>query len=156
MDEQQILNDLNIKRPTDADFYGLNKNRPNNLYRCQKTGLYFPEDYLDEWGRKYGIGLGRDPVSECLEVQWENKIAIPRNLQSIKQIMFPLGQNMATVEAVSVEYKEAVNNMAICMKMDPFLVRRADKLYEYQYRHRNGRLKGYLAAALNGDFQWGM
>lgn len=35
-------------------------------YRCNRTGLMFPADYVDQWGIKYGIGLGSKPVSEAL------------------------------------------------------------------------------------------
>jgi len=35
-------------------------------FRCSRTGLLYPEDYVEEWGRKYGIGLGSVPVSEAL------------------------------------------------------------------------------------------
>jgi len=35
-------------------------------FRCSRTGLLFPADYVEEWGRKYGIGLGPIPVSEAL------------------------------------------------------------------------------------------
>lgn len=35
-------------------------------FRCSRTGVMFPPDYIEEWGRKYGIGLGPEPVSEAL------------------------------------------------------------------------------------------
>lgn len=35
-------------------------------FRCSRTGVLFPEDYVEEWGRKYGIGLGPTPISEAL------------------------------------------------------------------------------------------
>lgn len=35
-------------------------------FMCLRTKVVFPEDYVEEWGRKYGIGLGPTPVSEAL------------------------------------------------------------------------------------------
>jgi len=35
-------------------------------FRCSRTGVLFPADYIEQWGIKYGIGLGCVPVSEAL------------------------------------------------------------------------------------------
>ncbi len=35
-------------------------------FRCARTGMFFPADYQEGWGKKYGVGLGPVPVSEAL------------------------------------------------------------------------------------------
>jgi hypothetical protein len=35
-------------------------------FQCLRTGLFFPEDYVENWGKKYGLGLGPVPISEAL------------------------------------------------------------------------------------------
>ena len=35
-------------------------------FQCLRAGLYFPADYVENWGKKYGLCLGDTPVSEAL------------------------------------------------------------------------------------------
>lgn len=48
-------------------------------FRCARTGLIYPADYIEEWGRKYGIGLGPIPVSEALINDYHRPVAVPDN-----------------------------------------------------------------------------
>lgn len=111
-------------------------------FRCSGSGLFFPADYLKEWGRKYGHGLGASPVSECLETDWYQECAIPKNMRSVSQIMYPVKQGGHQVDAfiLSKEASEQVN-MAIKFTDDPFGALRAKIIRDKQLNNPNGRLK---------------
>lgn len=113
-------------------------------YRCQGTGLYFPDDYIENWGRNYGKGLGNRPVSECLQTKWNSPIADPGpNIRNKTQIMFPVGVGFHGIDRVEVEESEFKANRAITMKEDPFMEKRAEIIRNKQMNNKNGRLKAY-------------
>jgi hypothetical protein len=112
------------------------------LFMCTHSGLYFPSDYLKEWGRKYGHGLGASPVSECLETLWEHPVANPKNLRSADQIMYPVGHHYGQVDAVIMPAAEAKTaTSAIFMIEDPYMELRSRIIREKQMKNPNGRLK---------------
>lgn len=87
-------------------------------FRCSRTGLYFPEDYVEEWGKKYGHGLGPDPVSECLVNDYHH----PVNHKNSPP-MHPVSVCKAQVDLVDVSEEEFNSHRAIIAKDDPQLVR---------------------------------
>jgi len=112
------------------------------LYQCQGTGLYFPGDYLEMWGRKYGHGLGKKPVSECLESNYTRKVAFPKKLKNVEQIMFPLEHGNHDIDAVIMSPEEAKKcKPAILMINDPFMQKRGKLLRQKQLDNKNGLLK---------------
>jgi len=115
------------------------------LFRCAGSGLFFPADYVQQWGRKYGLGLGPRVVSEVMETAWQRPCAIPKNLRTPDQVMYPMGNACANVDAVTMSESEAKNvEMAILMKDDPFYVKIAKKVRDKQLKNTNGRLKAVL------------
>ena len=109
------------------------------LYQCDGTGLLFPGDYLEMWGRKYGIGLGKKPVSECLDSSYTQKTAQPEQLKSVEQIMFPLKQGGYGITPVKLTMDEVKKGTpAILMMNDPFMQRRGKLLRQKQLDHPNG------------------
>lgn len=59
-----------------------------NVYKCNKCGSLYPADYFEEWGRKYGIGLGKVPVCEALNSDYQSGMAV--NPRQPEKASFPL------------------------------------------------------------------
>ena len=77
-----------------------------------RTGLLFPEDYVENWGIKYGIGLGDKPISEALTNQYWCKKAIGHDGKE----MYPVGVCLAPIQMVEVTdavFKEGAAVLAI-------------------------------------------
>lgn len=55
---------------------------------CQRCGAVYPPDYYEQWGRKYGRGLGPDPVCEAMRSKYDRPFNI--NPQHPEKAMFPL------------------------------------------------------------------
>lgn len=120
-------------------------------FRCSSSGLYYPADYLKEWGRKYGYGLGQEVVSECLETIWQAPPAKPKNMISPTQIMYPVGHHRAQVDAYIMkaeDYKTLVKGNeiihAITMQEDPNIVLRSRIIREKQLKNKNGLLRSVV------------
>ncbi len=97
-------------------------------YRCRHTGLYFPDDYVKEWGKKYGIGMGPRPVSECLDTHYE----CPKAPCHTGEEMHPVGVCYADVDLVDVAPEEFASKRAILHRDDPNLVLRSEVLLSKQ------------------------
>lgn len=94
-------------------------------FQCGHSGLYFPGDYLKEWGRLYGIGLGPTPVSEVLDTDYHTAPPeITASIRSLDQIMHPVGNCMAQVDAMLVEANAFEYDAALLATDDPFMEER--------------------------------
>lgn len=113
-----------------------------HAFRCGHSGLLFEGDYLKEWGRKYGIGLGPQPVSEVLDSRYD--CAPPRltaNIRSIDQIMHPLAHTFAQVDMVMVRPEELTGDKAaVTMAADPYMQRRARIVLQKQLVNPRSRI----------------
>lgn len=78
------------------------------VFQCSHSGLLLPLDYGKEWGRKYGIGLGPTPVSECVDVSyWRDLPAMNQSgIRRADQIMHPVTPTFAQVDLVEVPYEK--------------------------------------------------
>jgi len=86
-------------------------------FRCSHSGLYFPGDYVKQWGRKYGIGLGSQPVSEILNTQ--DHMEISRNLDRPNLSMKPMEVTKAQIDYVEIEQADYDANKAVIALDDP-------------------------------------
>lgn len=84
-------------------------------FRCARTGLYFPADYVEEWGRKYGIGLGPEPISEALTNRYDIPIAESRDDDTT---MHPVGVCRAQVDLVDIDEEEFERKKAVVALTD--------------------------------------
>jgi len=110
-------------------------------FQCGHSGLYYPANYVKDWGREYGTGLGPNPVSECLDTDYE--IAVPRitpEIRSIDQIMHPVGNCCAQMDYDLVEEAAYMANRAVLAKDDPFMEERADIIRGKQMKNPKSRL----------------
>jgi len=114
-------------------------------FQCQGTGLLFPSDFRKNWGKNgYGSGLGKVPVSECLETDWNSKVAKPANLQSTDQIMFPVACPRYPLQRVELKEAAKPDQMAVLMRDDVKMNKRAQIIRNKQLENKNGLLKASL------------
>jgi hypothetical protein len=107
-------------------------------FRCAHSGLYFPGDYTKEWGRKYGIGLGPVPVSECFDSAMNSPVCIPES-GDMSKAMHPIGVTHAQVDFCMVPKDEYEANRLILHSEDKDHSRRAKILRDNQIA-KGGRL----------------
>lgn len=116
-------------------------------FRCGHSGLYYPGDYLKEWGRRYGIGLGPTPVSECLDSEYEvDPPAITPAIRRIEQIMHPLRVSMAQMDFHMVAPETLAGAAAVLADADPYMERRVEIVRARQLQNPAGRLHVMQAA----------
>lgn len=99
-------------------------------FRCSHSGKYYPHDYAKEWGRKYGIGLGPVPVSECLDTIEGQPIVESSDDEAT--LMRPVGVTCAQVDFVEVEESEYEANRLILAIEDPRMITRSEILRRNQ------------------------
>lgn len=117
------------------------------VFQCGHSGLYFPRDYLNQWGRKYGIGLGPTPCSECLDTEYElDPPPITPQIRDISQIAHPVYVTKAQVDFDLVEVNHFRSNRLICAIDDPFMEKRAMLVRGKQLLNPRGKLHTMQAA----------
>lgn len=110
-------------------------------FRCSRTGLMFPADYVENWGSTYGIGLGSVPVSEALVNDYH------RNpVGDSDSGMHPLSVCRAQVDLVDVKEEEFIENEAILDRDDPAMRRRAPLMRAKQLMKSNAMINKYPQA----------
>ena len=87
-----------------------------NAFRCSRTGVLYPADYVEEWGRKYGIGLGPVPVSEALTNTYDAPVA---EAKADMRTMHPVAVCQAQVDLVNVTEEEFAEKAAVLHNDDP-------------------------------------
>lgn len=119
------------------------------VFQCGHSGLYFDGDYVREWGRKYGIGLGPHPVSECLDSEYDTPVPrITPDVRSIEQIMHPLTNTFAQVDFDLVLRSEFQRKALVCAKDDPYLVERASIIRKKQLVNPRSQLHQFKGLSL--------
>jgi len=116
-------------------------------FTCNHSGLLLPGDYVKDWGRGYGIGLGPDPVSEVLDSDYDTPPpAITPLIRRIEQIMHPVGPCFAQVDRVMVHPDAFKEQKAIVAADDPEMEQRAVIVRGNQLKNSRGRLRTMQAA----------
>jgi hypothetical protein len=101
-------------------------------FRCARTGMLFPPDYVENWGKRYGIGLGPVPVSECLTNRYDLPIA---EAKDGKQTMHPVGVCRSQVDCVDVPEEDYEAHKAVLAVDDPDMDARAQIMRDRQFAH---------------------
>lgn len=115
-------------------------------FQCGHSQLYFPGDYLKQWGRLYGIGLGPTPVSEVLDTDYYTAPpTITNEIKSLDQIMHPVGNCFAQVDAMLVEESAYNAAQAILAIDDPYMDKRIAIIRPKQLENPLSKM-GILAA----------
>lgn len=87
-------------------------------FRCGHSGMYYPSDYLEEWGIGYGVGLGPTVVSECLDSIYTTEPAELKYCRSIDDIQHPVQVCHAQLDFVMVPKSEYDANLLIAHQDD--------------------------------------
>lgn len=103
-----------------------------NAFRCSRTGMFFPSDYVENWGKRYGIGLGPVPVSECLTNRYDLPIA---EAKDASQTMHPVGVCRAQVDYVDISEDEYNSRRAVIADDDRDMYVRARIMRDRQFAH---------------------
>lgn len=102
-------------------------------FRCSRTGVLFPPDYIEEWGRRYGIGLGSMPVSEALVNCYESPIG---NCKDPLHTMYPVAVCRSQVDLVDIPDKDPqLEKKAILAIDDLDMVLRSEVMRQRQRVH---------------------
>lgn len=110
-------------------------------FQCGESRLYYPANYVKDWGKEYGIGLGPHPVSESLQSEYDvAPPAITPETQSILQIMHPLRSSGAQMDLCTVDELSYKSGLAVLAKGDEKLGKRSPILYARQCVNTRGRL----------------
>jgi len=75
-----------------------------NVYRCNKCGAVYPDDYYENYGRRYGKGLGRPPVCEALSSKYDRPLKT--NLNFPEKTMYPLCYCRGTMSLSTIDEKD--------------------------------------------------
>lgn len=111
-------------------------------FRCNHSGLYFPADYVKQWGRLYGHGLGPTPVSEVLDTDYEtDPPPITNKIEDINQIMHPMGHVRVQMDLMNVPQDEYEAKKAIAHHEDKNMRRRAAIVRAKQLANPRGKLR---------------
>ena len=114
------------------------------VFRCSHSGLFLPADYVKEWGRKYGIGLGHSPVSEVLDSDYDtDPPELTNRTRRIEQVMHPVGPCMAQMDFLLVMPGQS---FAVLDLEDPAMETRAIIVREKQLKNPKSRLPLMRAA----------
>lgn len=111
-------------------------------FRCNHSGLYFPADYVKNWGRGYGSGLGPSPVSETLDSDYETAPpALTGDIRNIEQIMHPLVVTKAQIDLMDVDEQDFKNSQLVLAVNDPYLEKRARIIRPKQLINPRGTIR---------------
>lgn len=94
-------------------------------FRCSRTGLFYPSDYVEQWGRKYGRGLGTVPVSEAVVNMYRRKPVYGRD----GLMSHPIANCRAQVDMVEIEEADYLANLAILHIDDPDYQKRGELMH---------------------------
>jgi hypothetical protein len=98
-------------------------------FRCSRTGLFYPEDYVENWGKTYGVGMGSVPISEALVNHYHEPIAEGKGSDST---MHPVGLCRSQVDLVIIPESEYLANLAIVHNDDPDYLERSKIMRDKQ------------------------
>jgi hypothetical protein len=112
------------------------------VFRCSASGLLYPEDYIKNWGVKYGIGLGPHVCSESLQSDYATAPPeITGQVTSIEQIMHPLYSSMAQMDHDMVPESQAEEMAPVLAHLDGSYRLRAPILRGKQLRNKQSRIQ---------------
>lgn len=99
-------------------------------FRCARTGLYYPLDYIERWGEKYGRGLGVNPVSEAFVNSYSQRISKSRI--KVDKPMHPIEYCRAQLDYVEVADDEYARHQPIIIMDDPTMREIYDIMWDKQ------------------------
>ncbi len=116
-------------------------------FRCSHSGLYFPADYIREWGRKYGKGLDIHPVSECWDSMYHIYPTVSRNQGSLAETMHPVRSSFAPINDFFASREMPKEFMLLTDVDDPNKKRRVPLIIAKQRKNKANKLDVAIAVA---------
>lgn len=113
---------------------------------CLHSGLYLPGDYVKEWGRKYGIGLGGDARSECLDSEYNTRPALT-GIRTLQDIMHPCKVSGAPLDVIFLSRPAPKAMLLITAREDRDGRKRGILMREKQLKNPNNRIAALTAIA---------
>jgi len=98
------------------------------VVRCNSCGLIYPENVFQEWGKKYGRGIGKVPKCEGLQSRYQRGPTMTKPDGSrvpADKIMHPLHVCRGSLNVVDVPEAEAAENVCIAYSDDKGMEKRA-------------------------------
>jgi len=95
--------------------------------------MLFPGDYIEQWGKRYGIGMGSVPVSEALVNVYDSPLI--RNNDNPDMTMYPVATCRAQVDLCVMPDEEAKPKMAVLAIDDPHMEIRTEIMRGRQREH---------------------
>lgn len=115
-------------------------------FQCLHSGKFYPPDYVKQWGRLYGIGLGRDVVSECLDTAYDVEPSLYK-IRSVSQIMHPCFVSRAPMDVAFLVSPPAPSDLLIPAYKDRLGDKRGLLMRDNQLKNPQNRIRAYLAKA---------
>lgn len=115
-------------------------------FRCLHSHKLFPFDYVAEWGRKYGIGIGGDVRSECFDTEY-NIMPSLEKIKKVEQIMHPMKVSGAPIDAVFLSRPAPKSMLLIPAHLDPDAEERGLLVRAKQLQNPNNRIQVLLIKA---------
>jgi len=94
------------------------------FYQCTKCETIYPPDYMENWGRKYGKGLGSSPCCEALTSNYASKPQGPigqphlamHSVGNCRGMMIPVMLDEATPTAILADEDRLMTKRAKVMQ----------------------------------------
>jgi len=112
---------------------------------CGASGLFFPGDYVENFGSKYGSGLGYVVCSETLQTNYDRDPVMPRNSIDPSDLMHPVYVSRAPVSFIPQPTAALEGRMAIVAKSDQRMWKRREILRIKQGKNPRSRITRFRA-----------
>lgn len=112
---------------------------------CSASGLLFPGDYVENFGSKYGSGLGYVVCSETLQSNYDRDPVMPRNSIDPSDIMHPVYVSRAPMGFTAVPAAVAKEKAAILALGDSRMWKRREVMRAKQGKSPKSRITRFRA-----------
>ena len=110
-------------------------------FRCSRTGVLFPADYVEMWGVKYGRGLGPVPVSEALVNEYSRPVTAAESREN--EAMHPVSCCRAQVDFCEVTEDEWNEKQAVLNHTD-LLFNERSKIMRSKQMIKSDKMRAFL------------
>lgn len=122
-------------------------------FMCLHSQKLFPHDYIKEWGKKYGIGLGGDPRSECLDSDYNVRPSL-EGIRTIEDIMHPCKISGAPLDVVFLAAPAPESMRLITAREDRDGRKRGILLRKKQLKNPLNRIAALTSVAVKEHLVW--
>lgn len=123
------------------------QSKQHMYFRCLHSGKFFPADYIKEWGRKYGIGLGGDPRSEALDSDYYTRPSL-EGIKTIEDIMHPCKISGAPLDVAFLSKVPPADQLLITSQGDRDGSRRGRLMRANQLRNPLNKIAALVSVAV--------